>query len=472
MSLHIFTANERKPRELQKSVPILAQTSEITASQYVEIAECIEEESVSSGEFFYTEGEEWLPTIYFVRSGKVLLSSSDESKCREVTAGGFFGIDGIKFLETPLDSAEVVEDAVIGLLTLSHVEEVLAYKSEERKESGSESLVKISELRTHRIIGVGTFGKVWLVSRNFKDDDSQTYALKVTAKRQLIQQYQVDGVFREIDILSRLDHPFIVKVLNVYQDTARVMALFQLVQGGELTHRLEMCEDGILPKRHAIFYAACILQALEYMHDRDIIYRDLKPANVLIGDDGFPIIVDFGFVKRVDFKTFTLCGTPLYIAPEVIIGHGYAKACDYWSWAILVHQMIAGTTPFGAEQYDVVELFKTIVSGDFEISPLVNTKCGDLLRQMLFSKQYHRLGNLAGGTEDIKNHPWLAKVDFQKLTKKAVRVPWIPPLKGSMDVDAFPNWDSYDKALVEKPVTWEEQKLFDPLNNIFDVGYT
>mmetsp|Transcript_12874 Transcript_12874/g.24175 ORF Transcript_12874/g.24175 Transcript_12874/m.24175 type:complete len:152 (-) Transcript_12874:1311-1766(-) len=125
--------------------------------------------------------------------------------------------------------------------------------------------------------------------------------------------------------MRQLHHPFILKMVSVHQDEKTIMVLLNLVQGGELYSIMKKSKDSILTKREAIFYASCILEALHYMHTQTIIYRDLKPENVLIDNDGYAVMVDFGFAKQIRGKTFTLCGTPWYIAPEVILGRGKCR---------------------------------------------------------------------------------------------------------------------------------------------------
>jgi serine/threonine protein kinase len=170
-------------------------------------------------------------------------------------------------------------------------------------------------------LGVGTFGKVWLVSREV-DGKTEAFALKVQRKRQLIHHNQVEGVIREIKVMGILDHPFILKLVNVFQDDKTIMMLLNLVQGGELYSVLKRHKNMMLPERDSKFYGSCILEGLHFMHYHSILYRDLKPENVLIDKDGYAVIVDLGFAKYVTGKTFTLCGTPWYIAPEVILGRG------------------------------------------------------------------------------------------------------------------------------------------------------
>lgn len=182
--------------------------------------------------------------------------------------------------------------------------------------------------------------------------------------------------------------------------------------------------------------------------------------NVLIHKDGYPVIVDLGFAKEVPDKTFTLCGTPWYIAPEVILGRGHDRACDHWSWAILVHEMVSGDTPFAASGSDQMTLFKAIVRGNYRISRRCNEIVADLVERVLTTKPSNRLGSLAGGVIDIKTHDWLVDVNFDKLRQKKFRAPWKPDVKDALDVSQYDNWDHMAKDERLNPLTGKEQTQF------------
>jgi len=242
--------------------------------------------------------------------------------------------------------------------------------------------------------------------------------------------------------------------------------LVKLIQGGELYSLMKRHRKNILPERDAKFYASGILEGLSYMHSFNVLYRDLKPENVLINKDGYPVIVDLGFAKEVVDKTYTLCGTPWYIAPEVILGRGHDKACDHWSWAILVHEMVSGDTPFGASGNDQMTLFKAIVRGNYKISRRCNEIVSNLVERVLVTRPSQRLGSLKGAELDIKNHDWLTDVDFDKLRQKKFRAPWKPEVKDALDVSKYDNWDHMAKDEKSAPLTSKEQANFSEITSI------
>jgi len=315
---------------LQKSVPAFAR-SDLDILEYEELVSRIKEKTFAPDAQIFSEGVKYDSAIYFVRSGQVTLSSTNEANNHVFTTGGYFGVPGTLLLKLPDASAKADVECVLGVLTRDDIKAVIRNLSRlnqnpvKLKELAQSQLanknIALKDLKKHRILGVGTFGKVWLVSR-VVHGKTEAFALKIQRKRQLIQHNQVEGVIREIKTMSNLDHPFILKLVKVYQDDQTIMMLMSLVQGGELYSVMKKHKSMMLPERDSKFYAACILEGLHYMHYHSILYRDLKPENVLIDKDGYAVIVDLGFAKEVSGKTFTLCGTPWYIAPEVILGRG------------------------------------------------------------------------------------------------------------------------------------------------------
>jgi len=413
------------------------------------------------GEPMFSEGDSICGALYIVRSGKVTVTST-KFDTKVITNGGYFGDKDILTQECKAEETAIVEEqCVLAKLTEKDIYSVL--RSRQRLSlvcDGRQARkhIRYADLQKHGIVGNGTFGTVWLVSiKNVVRQE--TYALKIQRKRQLLDQNQVDGAFREIEIMSKLDHPFIVKMLSAYQDDGSIMILSVFMQGGELFTLMRRCRNGKLGDNAARFYAAGILEGLTYMHNNNVVYRDLKPENILIDADGFPVIIDFGFAKIVKDKTFTLCGTPYYIAPEVLLGRGHDKGCDYWSLAVLLHEMIAGVTPFQCNVNDELVLFKAIVRGNYKISRSVTSYASDLIKKVLVTQPTLRMGNLVRGGIDIKKHPFFQAVNYDNIIEKKVKVPWKPKPKNSLDISNFtcPSIDTDEK---EAPLTAEEIDKF------------
>jgi len=429
--------------------------------------------------------------IYLVQKGSIKVG--DTKSHTVFKAGDFFGENLIVADESklPFIKAEALEATVCKLLSRKSLEHILGdlerLPSIETGSMGSTGSRKVSLIRSmHKnlvekipldslekitILGVGTFGKVWFVT----DEKHRTYALKIQKKRQLIAHKQVEGVIREKEVMSSLDpHPFVIQLVQTYQDTNNLYMLLELVQGGELFSVIHSAKHKRLPEATSRFYTRNIMEGLHHMHERNILYRDLKPENILIDRDGYCVIVDLGFAKVVPNVTYTLCGTPLYLPPEVIMNSGHDKSADYWSLAVLSYEMLFGVTPFHTQGINQMALFKRICKGKWHF-PAPNSRkfakvtpeCKDLIESLLVVSRHDRLGNLAGGSNDIRNHDWLSVINVEEMEAKTLKVPWKPVIKDAMDISCFDDWSLEEQQEEEdakqdgkEPLTEDEQDLF------------
>jgi serine/threonine protein kinase len=445
------------------------------------LADLIVDDVYRTGYVIFEEGQEVEATFYVVRQGRVHIKSADGSMDKEVGKGGYFGEDMLGAdgrrgasrdpTDRPAYTVTVLEDCTLGCLTLEECRTVMdttVIGKGKRKLAMSlvvNSEIKLTDLERHKILGAGTFGQVWLVSRVNRDGIKRPYALKVQSKYELVQNSQARGVVQEKNIMAQLSHPFIIQLVNTYQDKQRVYMLLGLVQGGELYSVLHNSKSDGVPEKSAKFYGSGILEGLSYMHRRHILYRDLKPENVLIDAQGYPVIVDLGFAKHVPEKTYTLCGTPLYIAPEVVLNRGHDKGADHWSLGVLIFEMIAGYTPFYKEGMDQITLFRAIVRGSFAFpkSGVMSTEAEDLILRLLVVDPSQRLGSLARGQKDIYRQSWFSNMNFDRLKRKEIRAPWVPKIKDPLDTANFENWDHLaDKNKAnDPPISARENALFD-----------
>jgi protein kinase A len=295
---------------------------------------------------------------------------------------------------------------------------------------------------------------------------NKPYALKVINKQQLIEANQVKGVIREKQIMESIDNPFVLGLVGAFQDETSLYLLLPLIQGGELFNIVHTDTNDGISNEASMFYGACILEALGHLHERNIAYRDMKPENALIDARGYCIMVDLGFSKTVADKTYTLCGTPEYLAPEIILSKGHDKAVDYWSFGVLVYEMLVGHSPFYAgglgESMDQVSLFKRIVKVQYTCPLSMSEDAKDMVKKLLSRRQGSRLGNLSRGHHDVKDHAWFSSMDWEKLNKFELKAPWVPTIKGALDSSNFDDFSSEERRVDRgSPLNAKEQALFE-----------
>ncbi|KAG0086435.1 camp-dependent protein kinase catalytic subunit [Podila epicladia] len=261
--------------------------------------------------------------------------------------------------------------------------------------------------------------------------------MKVLKKTEVVRLKQVEHTNNEKMILERVEHPFVINLWGTFHDTRNLYMVMDYVVGGELFSVLRKSQR--FPEHVARFYTCEVLLALEYLHSHAVIYRDLKPENLLLDSMGHIKITDFGFAKHVPQNmTWTLCGTPDYLAPEIIQSKGYGKAVDWWSMGVLMFEMCAGFPPFFDE--DHIKLYGKIMAGKVKYPPHFSPALKDLLKRLLTADLTKRYGNLRGGASDIKNHVWFEGVNWDQVYSRQIEAPYRPTIMGEGDAS---NFDDY-----------------------------
>ena len=293
--------------------------------------------------------------------------------------------------------------------------------------------VELNDFQIIKILGRGTFGKVCLVQYT---PTKEYYAMKSLKKDVLLDMEQVQNTILEKKILQTLDHPFLVGMVFCFQTEERIYFVMPFIRGGELFQHLRT--EKFFKEDKVRFYAASMGLALEYLHNHGIIYRDIKPENILIGEDGYIKLIDFGMAKMLkeNEKTMTFCGTPEYLAPEIITGEGHNKAADWWSYGILIFEMLCGIPPFYCENAERMYDLITNAELRFPKRIQVSDNAKDLIKKLLIKNQDKRLG-VNKGFEEIKTHPFFQGFDFDALLAKKLEAPFIPVLKDKLDVGNF-----------------------------------
>ena len=342
-----------------------------------------------------------------------------------------------------------------------------------------------SEVQAGVTLGKGHFGRVRLIKsdlavsamREEGIDHSGYFALKIMKKSEVIRLKQVQHIADERKLLKDLKHPFIVTMYHTYQDDRNLYIIAEFVPGGELATQLR--EKGTFDNDVAKFYAAQVVMSLQYLHSEEVIFRGVSPENLLIDSQGYLKLIDFGFAKKFkpddedpnSTKTFTLCGTPEYLAPEMIESKGHYKGVDWWAVGILTHELLAGYPPFYEEEpYKIYKMIlkgldgkrqEVAADGPKDIFPRhMDVNARALIESMLAKDVSKRLGCKKNGAEDIKKHKWFRGLNWANLYNKLLDrdLPQlhadydgpggslVPHLEGDNDTSAF---GKYDDSLEE-----------------------
>mmetsp|Transcript_25677 Transcript_25677/g.44971 ORF Transcript_25677/g.44971 Transcript_25677/m.44971 type:complete len:345 (+) Transcript_25677:2746-3780(+) len=284
-----------------------------------------------------------------------------------------------------------------------------------------------------KVIGKGSYGKVLLVR---KINSNEVLAMKILRKDFIARRNQIQHTRTERSVLERVKHPFIVELKYAFQTPLKLYFCLEYCPGGELFFHLSRSTR--FDESRACFYAACIVLALQHLHAQNIVYRDLKPENVLIDHEGYAKITDFGLSKENimdNSSTHTFCGTPEYLAPEILARRGHNKSVDWWSLGALIFEMLTGLPPF--YNRDRERLFHSIMYSELSYPTYISATCKDLISSLFVKEPTQRLGSGKRDAKDIMEHPWFASIDWKRLEMKEIRPPFVPKLDGPTDTRYF-----------------------------------
>lgn len=283
--------------------------------------------------------------------------------------------------------------------------------------------VTVEDFELLKLLGRGAHGKVLLCS--LKSAPESRYAMKILKKKHIVDAKQLEHTIAEKAILSRMNHPFLVSMKFNFQSDSKLYFVMEFMQGGELFQHLKRVS--CFSENQAKFICACLVLALGHLHNSDYIYRDLKPENILFDERGFAKLSDFGLAKQVTVGSVanTFCGTPEYLAPEVILNKGCNRPADWWSLGILVYELLFGSPPFYST--DIQEMYKKTLLKPlkFPSQTTVSRTAMDFVTGLLVKAPKDRLGSVADSLE-VMNHPWFADVCWSSLLAKQVNPPYKP----------------------------------------------
>uniref|UniRef100_A0A8C2II96 Ribosomal protein S6 kinase n=1 Tax=Cyprinus carpio TaxID=7962 RepID=A0A8C2II96_CYPCA len=274
-----------------------------------------------------------------------------------------------------------------------------------------------------KVLGQGSFGKVFLVKKITGPDAGQLYAMKVLKKATLKVRDRMRTKM-ERDILVEVNHPFIVKLHYAFQTEGKLYLILDFLRGGDLFTRLS--KEVMFTEEDVKFYLAELALALDHLHGLGIIYRDLKPENILLDNDGHIKLTDFGLSKEsIDHenKAYSFCGTVEYMAPEVVNRRGHTHSADWWSYGVLMFEMLTGTLPFQGK--DRKETMTMILKAKLGMPPFLSPEAQSLLRNLFKRNAGNRLAG-PDGVEEIKRHSFFSTIDWNKLYRKEVTPPFKP----------------------------------------------
>ncbi|XP_044930601.1 cGMP-dependent protein kinase 2 isoform X2 [Mustela nigripes] len=459
-------ARDEQYRTFLRSVSLLKNLPE---DKLTKIIDCLEVEYYDKGDYIIREGEEG-STFFILAKGKVKVTQSTEGHdqpqlIKTLQKGEYFGekalisedVRSANIIAEENDVACLVIDRETFNQTVGTFEELQKYlegyvanltrDDEKRHAKRSMSNWKLSKALSLEMIQLKEKVKV--------KNENVAFAMKCIRKKHIVDTKQQEHVYSEKRILEELCSPFIVKLYRTFKDTKYVYMLLEACLGGELWSILR--DRGSFDEATSKFCVACVTEAFDYLHRLGIIYRDLKPENLILDAEGYLKLVDFGFAKKIGSgqKTWTFCGTPEYVAPEVILNKGHDFSVDFWSLGILVYELLTGNPPFsGVDQMMTYNLIlKGIEKMDFPRK--ITRRPEDLIRRLCRQNPTERLGNLKNGINDIKKHRWLNGFNWEGLKARNLPSPLQRELSGPTDHSYF------DKYPPEKGVPPDELSGWD-----------
>lgn len=305
------------------------------------------------------------------------------------------------------------------------------------KREGEEDKLTVGDFDLLKVVGQGAFGKVMLVRKKEGPGSGSIYAMKVLKKSVVAAKGQVEHTKSERSILCEIRHPFIVRLRFAFQSEDKLYLITDYYNGGSLFYHLRKSKS--FTEDRARFYAAELLSALDHLHQQHIIYRDLKLENILMDHTGHIALTDFGLSKQnidVTGGATTFCGTAEYIAPELLRGHKYGAAVDWWSFGILLFEMIHGRTPFYDKNRKL--MFYRIIHTEPNFPSSFSPEARDCVRSLLRVSESERLGSGEGGAQDIRRTPFFRPINFEALVAKEIPPPFVPEVRNEFDTKYVP----------------------------------
>lgn len=440
--------------DMLKAVPKL---KDLSQGKLKKICDCLEEEKFEDGQCIIKQGTNG-DSFYIISEGNVKVTKNEgggkEAEVCKLDKGKFFGELALQSEDKRAANVYAIGDTkcysldrhafinLIGRLDEQSktdsgsaiAEDVEPVVDAQPKVTGGLDKASVSDVRVLKSLGQGGFGDVKLVYFKGSQFEQKPYALKCVQKCRIVQYGQQRHIMDEKNILFQMRSPFVLNLHQTFKDSKQVYLLTDAYLGGDLWRLLHA--RGPFPDTVARFYIACVVEAFAYLHQRGIVYRDLKPENLMLDVNGYLRLVDLGFAKKVPIgnKTWTFCGTPEYIPPEVIANTGHTLSADYWSLGILVYELLTRKTPFRAK--DDLTIYENILRGihSVQFSYRVSRKAEMLIKSLCRQEPSERLGYQKGGVNDIRKHKWFGGFDWDGFHAQRVPAPILPDVRDPMEL--------------------------------------
>uniref|UniRef100_A0A3B5QDB3 protein kinase C n=1 Tax=Xiphophorus maculatus TaxID=8083 RepID=A0A3B5QDB3_XIPMA len=330
----------------------------------------------------------------------------------------------------------------------------------------------LQDFKLIAVLGRGHFGKVLL--SEYKKTGSQ-YAIKALKKGDIVARDEVESLMCEKRIFETVNishHPFLVNLFACFQTPEHVCFVMEYTAGGDLMMHIHA---DVFSEPRAAFYSACVVLGLQFLHDHKIVYRDLKLDNLLLDIEGFVKIADFGLCKEgmgYGDRTSTFCGTPEFLAPEVLTDTSYTRAVDWWGLGVLVYEMLVGESPFPGD--DEEEVFDSIVNDEVRYPRFLSTEAIGIMRRLLRRNPERRLGSGEKDAEDVKKQPFFRGMDWDALLQRKVPPPFVPTIVGKEDVSNFDTEFTAEAPALTPPrerrtISRKEQDYFKDFDYVSDL---
>ncbi|KAM9426859.1 serine/threonine-protein kinase N2 isoform 2-T2 [Salvelinus alpinus] len=347
--------------------------------------------------------------------------------------------------------------------------ELTAIQKEIREEEQFQ--FSLRDFKCVAVLGRGHFGKVLLAEYK---STGEMFAIKALKKGDIVARDEVDSLMCEkriFETVNSVRHPFLVNLFACFQTQEHVCFVMEYAAGGDLMMHIH---SDVFSEPRAIFYAACVVLGLQFLHEHKIVYRDLKLDNLLLDTEGYVKIADFGLCKEgMGFRdrTSTFCGTPEFLAPEVLTETSYTRAVDWWGLGVLVFEMLVGESPFPGD--DEEEVFDSIVNDEVRYPRFLSTEAISIMRRLLRRSPERRLGAGERDAEEVKKHLFFRNMDWNGLLSKKVKPPFVPTIQDSNDVSNFDNEFTSEAPILTPPrepraLSKNEQDMFSDFDYIAD----